>query len=203
VVSILVVGGGLAFATWLPSLVKGLEIWLSIAPMLGIAFWLGLFWRGMTAAGAWASTLAGFGTWFLSTRETVVAWLDALPLADALHLVWTEAGKRPELYEPWRIVFYTGAAVAAGIATSLLTRSTDEERLERFYALAYTPARPGEHVSKPCTLPPGTAVPRRRMLLTAGGLMVPLPSRTSLLGFAAGWLLVGALVGGFVWFVNG
>jgi hypothetical protein len=41
------------------------------------------------------------------------------------------------------------------------------------------------------------------MLLTAGGLEVPLPSRTSLLGFAAGWLLVGALVGGFTWFVNG
>jgi hypothetical protein len=48
----------------LPSLVKGLEIWLSIAPMLGLAFWLGLFWRGMTVAGAWATAMVGFATWF-------------------------------------------------------------------------------------------------------------------------------------------
>ena len=40
------------------------------------------------------------------------------------------------------------------------------------------------------------------MLLTAFGLEVPRPSPTSLLGFAAGWLMVAALIGGFVWFVN-
>jgi Na+/proline symporter len=203
VASILVVAGGLAFASWLPSLVKGLEIWLSLAPMLGIAFWMGLFWRRMTAAGAWASTVAGFGTWFLTTRGASVAWLRTLPYADALRLVWVEPGGSPELYEPWRIVFYTAAAVVAGLVASLRTPPVDAERLGRFYALVNTPTRPGELIEAPCTLPEGTVVPRRRMLLTAGGLEVPLPSRTSLLGFAAGWLMVGALVGGFIWFVNG
>jgi Na+/proline symporter len=201
-VSVLVVAGGVAFAWWLPSLVKGLEIWLSIAPMLGLAFWLGLFWRGMTAAGAWATTLVGFATWFLTTRAVTLEWLQRLPFADALRLVWAESGKPPELYEPWRIAFYTAAAVAAGIVVSLFSKKTDAERLERFYSLVKTPTRQGEQVERPCTLPEGTVVPLRPMLLMAFGLEVPLPSRTSLAGFAAGWLLVGALIGGFVWFVH-
>jgi Na+/proline symporter len=198
-----VVLGGLAFAYRLPSLVKGLEIWLSIAPMLGIAFWLGLFWRGMTAQGAWASTLAGFAVWFLATRAAFLAWLGTLPFAEALRLVWLEPGKPPELYEPWRIVFYTAAAIGVGIVVSLVSTKTDADRLDRFYALVKTPTKPGEQVERPCTLPEGTIVPERRMLLTAFGLEVPCPSRTSLIGFAAGWMMVGALVGGFVWFVSG
>ena len=201
--SILVVVGGLAFAYYLPSLVKGLEIWLSIAPMLGIAFWLGLFWRGMTAAGAWASAMVGFGVWFLATGGVFVGWVSTLPFADSLRLVWAEPGAPPELYEPWRIVFYTSAAVLAGVVVSLVSTPTDAEYLDRFYALVKTPAKVGETIDRPCTLPEGTLVPDRRMLFTAFGLEVPLPSRTSLLGFAAGWMMVGALIGGFVWFVNG
>jgi Na+/proline symporter len=202
-VSVLVVAGGLAFARWLPSVVKGLEIWLSIAPMLGLAFWLGLFWRGMTTAGAWATTAVGFATWFLTTRAAFVGWLQELPFAGPLRLVWVESGKPPELYEPWRIAFYTAAAVAAGVAVSLLSKKADRERLDRFYALVKTPTAPGEPVERPCTLPEGAVVPRRRMLLSAWGLEVPMPSRTSLAGFAAGWLMVGALIGGFVWYVQG
>ncbi len=203
-VSVLVVVGGLAFAFRLTSLVAGLEIWLKIAPMLGIAFWMGLFWRRMTAAGAWACALAGFGTWFLTTRAPVVAWLEKLPYAGALRLTWEDApGQVAELYEPWLIVFYTSAAVIAGIVVSLLTKRADAEQLDRFYALVKTPTRPGEQVERPCTLPPGTAVPDRPMLLTAFGLEVPMPSRTSLVGFAAGWVLVAALIAGFVWFVRG
>jgi Na+/proline symporter len=202
VVSILVVVGGLGFAYRMPSLVKGLEIWLSIAPMLGISFWMALFWRRMTAAGAWASFLVVAGTWFLITRASVVGWLQTLPFAGPLRLVWVESGKPAELYEPWRIFLCLASSVAAGVVVSLLSKRTDEERLDRFYSLVKTPTLPGEQVDQPCTLPKGTAVPRRRMLLSAFGLEVPLPSRTSLAGFAAGWLLVGALIGGFVWFVS-
>jgi Na+/proline symporter len=201
--SVLVVAGGLVFAYRLPSLVKGLEIWLSIAPMLGLAFWLGLFWRGMTAAGAWATTLVGFAAWFLATRGASVAWLASQPWADALRLVWAEPGRPPELYEPWRIALYTASAVAAGVAVSLVTKRTDPERLERFYALVKTPARPGEVIERPCTLPAGTVPAHRPMWLTAFGLEIPAPSRTSIAGFAAGWALVGALIGAFVLFVRG
>jgi hypothetical protein len=36
------------------------------------------------------------------------------------------------------------------------------------------------------------------MLVTAFGLEIPVPSRTSVLGFLAGWLAVALLVGGFL-----
>ena len=60
---------------------------------------------------------------------------------------------------------------------------------------------PGEHVEEPCTLPAGVMPRRRRMLPTALGLEIPPPSRTSLLGFLAGWLGVAALICGFAWLV--
>ena len=41
------------------------------------------------------------------------------------------------------------------------------------------------------------------MLLTACGLEIPIPSRTSVIGFVAGWLAVAALVGGFLLLVGG
>jgi Na+/proline symporter len=202
VASVLVVTGGLGFAYWLPSLVKGLEIWLAIPVMLGVAFWLGLFWRRMTAVGAWACALFGFGTWFLTTRPEFVEALSRLPYAGSLGLVWVASGRPPEVYEPWSIALKMAASLAAGVVFSLLSRPTDPERLDRFHALVRTPTQPGEQVQLPCTLPPGTVVPQRRMLLHSLGIEVPMPSRTSLAGFAVGWVLVGVLIGGFVWFVG-
>jgi Na+/proline symporter len=202
VASVLIVLGGLMFARWLPNVVKGLEIWLSIAPMLGMAFWLGLFWRGMTPAGAWASAIAGFGAWFLATQAAFVEWVKELPFSHALRLVWTESGKPTELYEPWRIAFYMAAGVSAGVLVSLFTRRVPDEQLDRFQALVRTPTQPGEQVETPCTLPKGSGV-MRPALTTSFGLVIPLPSWTSWLGFATGWLLVAALIGGFVWYVHG
>ena len=57
IVAMAIVAGGLLSAYLIPSVIKGIEIFWKIAPMLGIAFWLGLFWRRMTTAGAWASAL--------------------------------------------------------------------------------------------------------------------------------------------------
>ena len=51
-VSIVVVAGGVAFAFWVPNVIKALEIWFMIAPMMGLVFWIGLMWRRMTAPGA-------------------------------------------------------------------------------------------------------------------------------------------------------
>ena len=57
----------------------GLEIFWKIAPMLGIAFWMGLFWRRMNATGAWASTIAAFGI--------AVGWLCVLLLIATVFLL--------------------------------------------------------------------------------------------------------------------
>ena len=57
-------------------------------------------------------------------------------------------------------------------------------------------------VETPCTLPEGVSTPERPMLCTAFGLEIPMPSAVSLAGFIAGWMMVAALIGGFIWLVS-
>jgi Na+/proline symporter len=199
--SLAVVAGGIVFAYWVPDVITALKIWFRIAPMMGVAFWLGLFWRRMTVAGAWATTLAGFAVWFLATRQFAVDLVAQLPFPESARLVWLDQGKL-EIYEPWVIVFYTVAAAGAGIVVSLLSRPVAREKLDRFYNLTRTPIVPNEQIDEPCTLPAGVAPARRRMLVHWWGLEVPMPSRTSLVGFLVGWIMVAALVGGF-WLLVG
>ncbi len=193
-----VVLGGVVFTFWVPDVVTALKIWFKIAPMMGIAFWMGLLWRRGTVLGAWAATLTGFGAWFLTTTSTCIGLVQSLPFAEPLRLIWQKDGSAPEIYEPWKILFYTLAAILAGIGISLLTRPVAKEKLDRFYALTRTPIAGDEATAEPCTLPPGVEAPPRRMLVTAGGLEIPMPSRTSVVGFAAGWMAVVALIGGFL-----
>lgn len=195
--AIVVVAGGLAFAYWVSDVIKGVEIWFQINPMMGIAFWVGLLWRGMTSAGAWASTLTGFGTWWLVTRELVVDWAARLPFSEPLRLVWVENGVAA-IYKPWEILAYMVAATFAGIAVSLLTRPVNKEKLNLYYALTRTPIQKGEVVETPCTLPPGVEPAFREMLITAWGLEIPKPSRNAVLGFLGGCVAVVVLIGGFV-----
>jgi len=201
ITALVVVAGGLAFAYWLPDVVKGLKIWLSIAPMMGIAFWLGLLWRRATPAGAWAAAVVGFGAWLLTTRQFFIDLIQRLPVAHSWRLIWQETDKDPAIYEPWKIIFYLVTATLAAILVSLLTRPVAKQKLDLFYTLTRTPIVPGEQVTQPCTLPEGVQPPPRRMLLTCFGLEIPRPSRTSVIGFAAGWLAVAALIGGFAWIV--
>ena len=194
---VVVVACGLADAYWLPDVVAGLKIWFKVAPILGIAFWLGLLWRRATAAGAWASAIFALGAWWLATRGFVVDAVERWPIAEPWRLVGHRSGAPPEIYEPWQIAFYLAAGTLAGIVVSLVTRPVPRAQLDRFYALTRTPIVPGEIVTEPCTLPKGVVTPERPMLATAFGLEIPRPSRTSVLGFVAGWVAVAALIGAF------
>ncbi len=195
--SLFVVAGGVLFAFWVPDVVRALEIWFKIAPMTGIAFWMGLLWRRMTVAGAWATTVTGFATWYLTTRPSFVGWLEALPVASSWRLVWRDDAMAASMHEPWQILVYLSAATLAGIVVSLCSKPIPPERLDRFYALTRTPVQLGERIESPCVLPTGVAPAERRMWITAGGLEIPRPSRTSILGFAAAWLAVVVMIGGF------
>jgi Na+/proline symporter len=197
VTMVLVVAAGLAFAYGVSDVVAGLKIWLKVAPIMGIAFWLGLLWRRASVAGAWAAAATALVAWWLATRDFVVASVQSWPMAAPLRLVWHRSGAAFEIYEPWQIAFYLSAGALAGVVVSLMTAPVARERLDRFYALTRTPIVPGEVVTEPCTLPAGVVPPDRPMLATALGLEIPRPSRTSLLGFLAGWAAVVALVGGF------
>jgi hypothetical protein len=71
VASFLIVLGGLIFAFQVPDVPTGLEWFFKIQAMMGAAFWLGLFWRRTSVAGAWAGTLAGLAVMFYTTSGAV------------------------------------------------------------------------------------------------------------------------------------
>jgi hypothetical protein len=141
--------------------------------------------------------------WWITTTEAFIAWVGSLPIADRLDLIWQEGSKPAEIYQPWAILMCMLAPVVACVVVSLLTQQVAPEKLKRFYDLTRTPVQEGEVVLRPCTMPVGVESPQRRMLLTAGGLEVPMPSAVSWAGFLAGWVAVAMLVGGFLWIVHG
>lgn len=51
---------GVSFAFVVDDVPSGLMLFFKLQGLMGAAFWLGLFWRRTTIAGAWAATLAAF-----------------------------------------------------------------------------------------------------------------------------------------------
>jgi len=199
IAAVVVVSGGVAFAFWLPGVVKGLEIFWKISAMMGIAFWLGLFWRRMTVAGAWATTLVSFAVMLFTGRIAFgqyILWDFNAYLANKLpsFMLWQDKSDMLyKLYLPWQMVFYLGAGLISGIIVSLLTKPVSAKKLENFYALTRTPIAPGEQVDAPCTLPQGAEVPQRRNIFANSNLEIAVPSRMSVLGFLVGWACVVAI----------
>jgi Na+/proline symporter len=194
--SFLVVAGGVTFAYWLPSVVKGLEIFWVISSMMGIAFWMGLFWRRATAAGAWAATLTAFAVWWLTTQQFIIQWLSGLPIAESLRFIFVRNGT-PEVYLPWQMIFYLSAGLIVGIIASLATRPVVKEKLDNFYALVRTPIRQGEKVLAPCTLPQGVVAPPKRSVFPNTNFEVLVPARVTVIGFLVACGCVFSIIYGF------
>ena len=194
ITSLAIVVCGVAFAYWLPGVVEGLEIFWKVSAMMGIAFWLGLFWRRTTVAGAWAGTLTGFGVLLFTGKIALgqyVLWDFNAYLADMLpHFMFRQG----ELYLPWQMVFYLAAGLLVNVVVSLLTKPVDKEKLDKFYALVRTPVRLGEQVAVSCTLPSDAVVPEKRSLFPNTSLEILIPSRSSVIGFLAGWGCVAAII---------
>ena len=191
--ALLIVAAGVAIAYLLDDVVAGLELFWKISPMMGIAFWLGLFWRRATVAGAWAATLAALATWWLTSQQFFVSWLGGLACTEQLRFVFVKGGVA-EVYLPWQMVFYLSAGTVAGIVVSLVTKPVAEAKLDNFYALVRTPVGKDEEVAVPCTLPEGTVVPASRKLLPNSNLEMSIPSASSIIGFLAGWGCVAAII---------
>ena len=196
-----IVVSGVLFAYSLEGVVEGLEVFWEVASMLGIAFWLGLFWRRATVAGAWASTLGAFAMWWLTTQPRFVTWVASLPCADQCRFIFVRDGE-PEIYLPWQMIFYLTTGLVAGIVTSLMTRPVSERRLERFFDLLRTPVLSEEKVDEPCTLPEGATPLPCRKLLPFESLEIYVPSVRMVTGFLAGWAAVGVLIGVFLWLIS-
>lgn len=188
-----IVVGGVIFAFVIPTVIKGIELLWIIPTMMGIAFWLGLFWRRATVAGAWAATVVGFVAWWITTQAFFVDYLAVSDMGQRLRFVSPRNGVS-EIYLPWQMLFYLGAGGLAGVLFSLFSRPTSEEKLDRFYELVSTPIVPGEIIRKPCELPPEVRPRPMHKLIPLRNWMIPVPSAVSLAGFVVGWIFVSLLI---------
>ena len=193
IASLGVVAVGVVYAYWLKDVIQALQIFWKFSAMMGLAFWLGLFWRRATVAGAWASTLASFAMLWLTSTKFGVALVASIPKAEELRLVVEKADKLA-IHLPWQMVFYLSAGLIAGIVGSLLSKPVAKEKLETYYALLRAPVKQGEVVTAPCTLPEGAEVEARRVLFPSSSVEIPIPGKTAIIGFVAGWLCVAAII---------
>lgn len=201
IASVVTVAGAVIFAWRVGHVVHGLEIFWKVGLLTGIAFWLGLFWRRATVAGAWASFTAATVGWWLTTQDFFVAIADKLPGAETHRFVvekMVDHVMTQQIYLPWAMVFYIGFGVLAGIVVSLLTRPVPEEQLENYYTLTRTPVVPGEEILKPCTVPKGsTTLARRPIFPGLKSLEFQVPNFVSMAGFIFGWVFVVGIIYGF------
>lgn len=192
--SIGVVSLGVLYAYWLTDVIQGLEILWKIGPMMGIAFWMGLFWRRATPAAAWASTMSALLAWWIGSQAFFAAWVSKLPGSEFLQFVVRSEGV-VSLSLPWQMIFYLSAGVAAGIIVSLITRPSHPERVEQYFALLRTPVVEEEPSNpEPCMLPPGASPQPRRVFFSNTDLEIPIPSKRSIVGFSIGWACVLSII---------
>jgi len=193
---------GIVFAYQFESVVDGLEVFWKISAMMGLAFWIGLFWRRATPAAVWTSTFVSFAV-FLGTSELTFfgheLWNPNPWFAQHLH---EDMLYEDKLYMPWQMIFYLIAGFVAMIVVSLVTRPVTTKKLDRVYSCLRTPIGPNEPETAPFTLPPGTEPAPRNVWLDHPDFEIPKPDRTSIIGFFAGWAAVAALVALFYWVLS-
>ena len=200
--SLAVVAGGIALAFELPSVVDGLELVWIVQAMMGMSMWFSFFWRRATAAAAWASTLAGFATWFFTSTVQVAGVV-----------IWDFNGRfghlLPEnmmidgvLSLPWQMLIYLSIAAVVMVAVSLFTRPPAVEKLDSIYATLRTPVTSDEPEVAPLTLPEGTEPAPRDPLIDLPGFEIMKPSVSGVVGFLACSAPVAALIWFFAWILG-
>ena len=194
VAAVIVVTGGIFVAFQLQNVVKGLELFWKIAAMMGVAFWVGFFWRKATAAAAWASTFAGFAALLFTSDIDFLGWsfndLFAANLPD--FMLWEN-----KLYLPWQMIIYLSVGFITCIIVSLFTRPTDGAVLDRIYRCLRTPVSETEPEVEPFTLPEGMQPAARKVLIDHPDFEIMKPNLMSIAGFIVAWVAVGGLIGLF------
>jgi len=200
--ALFVVLGGMLLAFRLPNVIKAMELFWKVGPMMGIAFWMGLFWRRMTVAGAWASTAGALAMLWLTSQSFFTEIIGRVSFASTLGMV-VQRGEQLAVPLPWQMIFYLSTGIIAGIAVSLLTRPVASEKLERYFRLIRTPVGAGESApEKPCTLPENAGPPLRRELFPGRSLFISIPSRISWLGFAGMAVFILLMIFSVAWMVG-
>jgi Na+/proline symporter len=202
IASTLVVLLGIFVAFNLESVVRGLEFYWMVSALMGIAFWVGLYWRRATAAAAWAATLTSLGAFIFTSRIAFgdyVVWDFNAHFADRLpaFMLWEN-----KLYLPWQMIIYLSIGFVVLIVVSLFTKKVPAENLERFYACLRTPIGPDEPETEPFTLPAGVEPAPRKVLIDHPDFEIPRPTVIGIFGFLAAWGGVAVLIGAVYWIIG-
>jgi len=159
-------------------------------PLMGIAFFMAILWRGANRWGAFASFAAALATLLFSTY----------------YLGWSgDAGL------PKTITLYLSVGILAGIIVSRLTPPEPEGKLDRFYLLLNTPIGKEEALrqaglveipgsgtfEEPQSIPPDQKIvmPYRKIFPNSS-LEIPVPGRDAKVGFIWVTLIMLAILGG-------
>ena len=202
IVSALVVFLGIFVAFNLESVVKGLEFYWMVSALMGIAFWIGLYWRRATVASVWAATLTSLGAFIFTSKIPLgeyILWDFNAHFADKLPAFMLWDG---ELYLPWQMIIYLSAGFVVLVVVSLFTRRVPEENLDRFYACLRTPIGPDEPETEPFTLPAGVEPAERKTLIDHPDFEIPRPTMVGIIGFLAAWAGVALLIGTVYWIIG-
>ncbi|MHC4726754.1 MAG: sodium:solute symporter family protein [Planctomycetota bacterium] len=200
IASTLVVIFGIFVAFNLESVVKGLEFYWMLSALMGIAFWVGLYWRRATASSAWAATLTSLGAFiFTSAKPMGFTWDFNTHFADKLPAFMLWDGK---LSVPWQMIIYLSAGFIVMIVVSLFTKRVRTENLDRFYECLRTPIGPDEPEAEPFTLPAAVEPAPRNALIDHPDFEIPKPTIIGIGGFLAAWAGVALLIGAVYWIIG-
>ncbi len=182
------------FAFQFKDVPSALEWFFRMQAMMGAAFWLGLFWRRTTAAGAWAGTLVALATMFLTNHTYFHAWaVEHLPS----FVIWDG-----QFRVSWQMFSYLVAGFSTCILVSLVTPRAPKARLDRIYACLRTPIQPNEPHSEPFSLPEGVVPPEPRKLFNHPDFEIPMPTLAGMAGFGVIWCIVALMVGFVFWLAS-
>jgi len=192
IAALVIVAGGLSFAFLVNDVPTGIVWFFKLQALMGAAFWIGLFWRRGTVAGAWAATLTAFAVLFFTSLPAFHEWAtDNLPEMMVLD------GK---FRDSWQIFAYLIGGFGTGIGVSLFTKRVSDEKLDRVYNCLRTPVDEAEpHQPEPFMLPEGLEPHPAKKLINHPDLEIPMPTPIGMIGFAGFWAAVAILIGFVYW----
>ncbi len=191
IAALVIVTFSLGFAFSVDTVPAALEWFFRLQAMMGAAFWLGLFWRRTSAAGAWAGTLVAFAIMFATQSTPFHAWaVENLPT----YMIWDD-----KFRVSWQMAAYLAAGFGVCIGVSLFTPRVAKEKLDRLYECLHTPVQDGEQPGVPFTLPEGVTPSAPTKLIDHPDLEIPKPTMLGMSGFLGLWVLVGLLIAFVYW----
>ena len=187
----------IGYAVFLDSVITGLETFWIVQALMGIPFWIGIFWRRATAAGAWASTLVAFFVALL-TGNVFSAIFDVNAFAVAYLPEWTVFNG--ELRLPAQMLAYLSAGFITMVVVSLWTHPVESSRLDKLYRALHTPVDREEPTPPaPFEVPEGSTPVRTPKIIDHPDFELRYPGSVSKIGFAVAWVWVVALIVGVFW----